>query len=186
MYGLYFLYGFPPLKLRLFYLKVCSSSHSLIFLCVKVSSFMENWFYSLRLYFNFGPFWDCFCNLSRKNAHISIWTAFSSKCDWEMHFIMLLQTKFVCHLKTLSVWPPLDKVTEANHAEGTRPNFFKKLSDSGINSHIFKHFANSLWSLIVPNSYIKQVNTLFNIVESWFKNGWTLMSVLYDDVQMDQ
>ena len=28
--------------------------------------------------------------------------------------------------------------------------------------------------------------TLFNIVEAPLKNGWTLMSVLYDDVQMDQ
>ena len=66
MYGLYLLYGFPPLKLRLFYLKVCSSSHSLIFLCVKVSSFIENWFYSLRLYFNFGPFWDFFATFPIK------------------------------------------------------------------------------------------------------------------------
>ena len=27
---------------------------------------------------------------------------------------------------------------------------------------------------------------MFNIVEAPFKNGWTLMSVLYDDVQMDK
>ena len=30
------------------------------------------------------------------------------------------------------------------------------------------------------------LKTLFNIVEAWFKNGWTLMSGLYNDVQMDQ
>ena len=30
------------------------------------------------------------------------------------------------------------------------------------------------------------LNTLFNIVEAPLKNGWTLISVLYDDVQMDQ
>ena len=30
------------------------------------------------------------------------------------------------------------------------------------------------------------LKTLFNIVEARFKNFWTLMSILYDDVQMDQ
>ena len=97
MYGLYLLYGFPPLKLRLFYLKVCSSSHSLIFLCVKVSSFMENWFYSLRLYFNFGPFWDCFCNLSRKNARgftvdsMVLWGVFKMN---QVLVVLILQVSF--------------------------------------------------------------------------------------------
>ena len=62
MYGLYLLYGFPPLKLRLFYFKVWRPArHSLIFLFVKVSSFMENWFYGIEtLGFNFGPFCDSF------------------------------------------------------------------------------------------------------------------------------
>ena len=30
------------------------------------------------------------------------------------------------------------------------------------------------------------LNNAFNIVEAPFKNCWTLTSVLYDDVQMDQ
>ena len=30
------------------------------------------------------------------------------------------------------------------------------------------------------------LKTLFNIVEDRFKNGWTLMSVLYNDVQKGQ
>ena len=33
---------------------------------------------------------------------------------------------------------------------------------------------------------IRTINTLFNIVEAPFKKIWTLMSVLYDDVQLDQ
>ena len=30
------------------------------------------------------------------------------------------------------------------------------------------------------------LKTLFNIVEAPFKNCWALLSVFYDDVQMDQ
>ena len=40
-----------------------------------------------------------------------------------------------------------------------------------------------MWENILLNTYLK---TLFNIAEAPFKNYWTLMSVLYDDVKMDQ
>ena len=49
--------------------------------------------------------------------------------------------------------------------------------------------SNGVITLIVCSVFDKDLvlKTLFNIAEALLKkNGWTLMSVLYDDVQMDQ
>ena len=43
------------------------------------------------------------------------------------------------------------------------------------------------WTLEINVQTSSELNTLFNIVEAWLKKKkWIFMSLLYNDVQMDQ